>query len=69
MKNQYIRGNCLKRRNWAVCRFKEGLARKREVVFLRWGGGGVDTPMHTMLSIMYCLTQHDIWPWLKFNFL
>ena len=47
-KNQYIGGNCLKRRRaGTVCRFKEGLGKKEEVVFLReWG---VDTPMHTML--------------------
>ena len=47
-KNQYIGGNCLKRRRaGTVGRFKEGLGKKEEVVFLReWG---VDTPMHTML--------------------
>ena len=38
-KNQYIGGNCLKR-CWTVCRFKGGgLAQKREVAFLRGGGG------------------------------
>ena len=40
-----IEGDCLKRRAWKVCKFKGGgLARKREIVFLR----GCDTPMHTM---------------------
>ena len=34
-KNQYIRWNCLKRGAWAVCRFKWGLGKKEEVVFLR----------------------------------
>ena len=33
--NQYIGENCLKRGAWSVCRFKGGLAKKREVVFLR----------------------------------
>ena len=38
-KNQYIEGNCLKRGAWTVCRFKEGLAKKRGVGFFRGGGG------------------------------
>ena len=37
MKNQYIRGNCLKRGEGGgltVCRFKGSLAKKRKLVFL-----------------------------------
>ena len=47
MKNQYRGWDCLKRGGgaWTVCRFiREGLARKKEVMFLR----GVDTSMRTM---------------------
>ena len=32
---------------WTICRFKGGLGKKEGVVFLR---GGVDTPMHIMIS-------------------
>ena len=32
---------------WTFCRFRGGLAKKRDVVFLR----GVDTPMHAMTQI------------------
>ena len=35
---------------WTVCRFKEGFGKKEEVVFLR-GGGGVDTPMDTLILL------------------
>ena len=38
MKNQYIRGHCLKRGVWTVYRFKRGLGKKEGVVFLRGGG-------------------------------
>ena len=44
MKNQCIEGDCLKWGAWTVCRFKRGLSKKEEAVFL----GGRDTPMHTM---------------------
>ena len=46
-KNQSIGRNCLNRGDWIVCRFKWGLIRRRGGVFDR--GGGVDTPMHTMV--------------------
>ena len=46
MKNQYRGGHCLKRGLGQFADLSGGLARKREVVFLR--GWGVDTPMHTM---------------------
>ena len=32
----------------------EGLARKKGVVFLRWGEGGIDTPMHIMSIEIPC---------------
>ena len=38
-------------RNWIVWRFKRGLAKKgkKEVImFLRWGAGESETPMHIM---------------------
>ena len=41
-------GGWLKRGVWTICRFKGGGGvGKKKGVFLR-GGGGVDTPMHTM---------------------
>ena len=38
-KNQYIRGSCLKRRAWTICRFKGGAWHERGagVVFLKGG--------------------------------
>ena len=52
MKNQYRGGNCLKRGGglgqFADLKGGGGLARKRGVVFLKGGRGGVDTPMHNM---------------------
>ena len=48
MKNQYIRGNCLKRRGFGqFSDLRRGLGKKK------WGGGcvfewGVDIPMNTM---------------------
>ena len=46
-KNQDRGGDCLKRAGLGqFADLRRGLARKRDVVFLR--GGGVDTPMHTM---------------------
>ena len=51
MKNHYIGGNCLKKEGaWIVCRFKKGLGKKEGVVFLK-GGGGVITPMQTMILL------------------
>ena len=57
-KNQYTWGGggvCLKRGAWTVFGFKgRGRAcQRRGGVFE--GGGGVDTPMHTMNSINICL--------------
>ena len=49
MKNQCIEGDCLKRGAWTVCRFKRGLSKKKEAVFL----GGGDTPMHTMHQLAF----------------
>ena len=34
---------------WTVCRFKGGLGKKEGDGIFEGGGGGVDTPMHTML--------------------
>ena len=34
------RGDCLNRRDLNSLQIKGGLAKKRQVVFLRWGGGG-----------------------------
>ena len=44
---QYIRRNCLKRELGQCADLREGLRKKEEVVFLKGGGGGVDTPMCT----------------------
>ena len=43
MKNQHRGGDCLKRGACTVCQFK-GTWQER-------GGGGVDTPMHTMFAL------------------
>ena len=52
MKNHYIGGNCLKKEGaWIVCRFKKGLGKKEGVVFLKGGGGGLITPMQTMILL------------------
>ena len=54
MINQYRREDCLKKEGaWTVCRFKVRLSNKEGVVLFfegGWvgGGGGVDTPIHTM---------------------
>ena len=45
----YIRENCLKRGAWRVCRFKGGLAKKREGGVFEIGGGGQNK-------------KHRIWP-------
>ena len=46
-KNQYIGGGGVpKKETWTVCRFIGSLARERG----RLGGGGVDTPMHTIIE-------------------
>ena len=42
------KGDYLTERDWTVCRFRGGGHSKREWVFLRRVGAGVDTPMHTM---------------------
>ena len=48
MKNQYRGGRLPKKVGLGLFTdSRGGLARKREVVFLR-EGGGVETPMHTM---------------------
>ena len=52
MKNQYTGELSKKGGGWTVCRFKEGLGEKEEVVFLR----RVDTPMHTM-SLSWALKK------------
>ena len=44
------RGNCLKREAWSVCKFKGGGLAKKEVDGVFEGGGGGDTPMHTMAT-------------------
>ena len=45
------RGDCLKRGgSWKVCEFKRVLGNKEGVVFLM--GGGVDTPMPTMVAVI-----------------
>ena len=41
------RGDFLKRGDWTVCRFKGGLGKRKEAVFLK-GGRWVDTPTQTM---------------------
>ena len=38
-KNQYMWGNFLKKRDWTVCRFKGGLAKKRRMGDFWWGRG------------------------------
>ena len=38
--------NCLKRGAWIVCKFN--LAKEGVMFFRLGGGGGVETPMHTM---------------------
>ena len=55
IKKQYIGGNCLKRRAWTVCKFKGGLLKKRGVMFLK---GGVDTPIHTMITLRQKISKN-----------
>ena len=52
IKNQY-RGWRLPKQwgAWTVCCFKVGLGKKEGVVFLI--RGGVETPMHTMLCVVF----------------
>ena len=57
MKNQYRRGDCLKRGSWTFCKFKgEGLAKKRESGVFE---GGVDTPMDTMPWVKQLKIIHE----------
>ena len=50
MKSQHIGGLPKKGGSWKVCEFKRVLGKKKGVVFLR--GGGVDTPMPTMVAVI-----------------
>ena len=47
LKNQYIRGDCLKRGDWRVYWFNKGGWQERGGVF----EGGIDTPMPTMIIL------------------
>ena len=59
MKNQYVRGDWLKKRGGGLGQFadlRRGLARKRGVVVLR----EVNTPMPTMSKLQHYTTKfHD----------
>ena len=71
-KNQYIEGNCLKRGAWTVCRFKEGLAKKRGV-----GGRGQGVIPQCTLWLSEDLKKsadnaryrflYTLWPWVLYT--
>ena len=62
-KNQYIRGNCLKREAWTVFRFKSGLG-KKEGVFLR----GL-IPQYTLYSKEFMEVMNTLIKYFKLTYL
>ena len=57
-KKPLYREDCLKRGALTICRFKGGGSWPEREWWYFWGGGGVDTSVHTMLTDTY-------WYWKK----